>query len=86
MRALLLSAGIGSRLRPLTDRTPKCLVPILGRPLIDYWLDWTLGQGMEKVLINTHHPTLPRWNRPHLVKNFSVLRYHDIIEEFNSSL
>ena len=55
MRALLLSAGIGSRLRPLTDRTPKCLVPILGRPLIDYWLDWTLGQGMEKVLINTHH-------------------------------
>ena len=54
MRALLLSAGIGSRMRPLTDRTPKCLVPILGRPLIDYWLDWALGQGVEKVLINTH--------------------------------
>ena len=55
MRALLLSAGAGSRLRPITDRTPKCLVPILGRPLIDYWLDLTLGQGIERVLINTHH-------------------------------
>ena len=55
MRALLLSAGIGSRLRPITDRIPKCLVPILGRPLLDYWFDLTLGQGIEKVLINTHH-------------------------------
>ena len=39
MRALLLAAGIGSRLRPLTNTIPKCLVPIHGRPLLAYWLD-----------------------------------------------
>ncbi|MGQ0683681.1 nucleotidyltransferase family protein [Bradyrhizobium sp.] len=54
MRALLLAAGIGSRLRPLTDRLPKCLVQVRGRPLLDYWLDLVLQAGIERVLINTH--------------------------------
>ena len=39
MRALLLAAGTGSRLRPLTATTPKCLVAVHGRPLLDYWLE-----------------------------------------------
>lgn len=55
MRALLLAAGLGTRLRPLTDRIPKCLVPIRGRPLLGYWLDLLLGNGIERVLVNTHH-------------------------------
>lgn len=54
MRALLLAAGLGSRLRPLTDTTPKCLVPIHGRPLLDYWLDLVFEGGVERALINTH--------------------------------
>jgi mannose-1-phosphate guanylyltransferase len=54
MRALLLAAGIGSRLRPLTDTTPKCLVPVHGRPLLDYWLDLLLEGGIERALVNTH--------------------------------
>ena len=54
MRALLLAAGLGTRLRPLTDRTPKCLVPIHGRPLLDYWLELLIGAGIEHILINTH--------------------------------
>ncbi len=54
MRALLLAAGIGSRLRPLTDTMPKCLVPVHGRPLLDYWLDLLFAAGIERVLINTH--------------------------------
>ena len=54
MRALLLAAGMGSRLRPLTDTTPKCLVPIHGRPLLDYWLDLVFEGGIERALINTH--------------------------------
>jgi mannose-1-phosphate guanylyltransferase len=54
MRALLLAAGIGSRLRPLTDTTPKCLVPVHGRPLLDYWLDLVFQGGIERVLLNTH--------------------------------
>jgi mannose-1-phosphate guanylyltransferase len=55
MRALLLAAGIGSRLRPLTDTVPKCLVPIHGRPLLDYWLALLFDAGFERILINTHH-------------------------------
>jgi mannose-1-phosphate guanylyltransferase len=55
MRALLLAAGVGSRLRPLTDTIPKCLVPVHGRPLLDYWLDLVFGDGIDRVLLNTHH-------------------------------
>jgi mannose-1-phosphate guanylyltransferase len=54
MRALLLAAGTGSRLRPLTDTVPKCLVPVHGQPLLDYWLALLLYAGIERVLINTH--------------------------------
>jgi mannose-1-phosphate guanylyltransferase len=55
MRALLLAAGLGTRLRPLTDHTPKCLVDVKGRPLIDYWFDQLFDAGAERVLVNTHH-------------------------------
>tara|TARA_R110002074_G_scaffold402283_1_gene606108 strand:+ start:8926 stop:9633 length:708 start_codon:yes stop_codon:yes gene_type:complete len=55
MRALLLAAGIGSRLRPITDTVPKCLVPIHGKPLLGYWLDRLLGGGVDQVLVNTHY-------------------------------
>jgi mannose-1-phosphate guanylyltransferase len=54
MRALLLAAGMGSRLRPLTDTMPKCLIPVHGRPLLDYWLDLAFEGGIERVLLNTH--------------------------------
>lgn len=54
MRALLLAAGIGSRLRPLTDTTPKCLVRVHERPLLDYWLDLVFEGGIERALLNTH--------------------------------
>ncbi|KQZ01903.1 mannose-1-phosphate guanylyltransferase [Pseudolabrys sp. Root1462] len=55
MRALLLAAGMGTRLRPITDTIPKCLVPIHGRPLLDYWLENLLSNGIEPILINTHY-------------------------------
>jgi mannose-1-phosphate guanylyltransferase len=54
MRALLLAAGLGSRLRPITDTTPKCLVEIDGRPLLDHWLQLLFQGGISRVLINTH--------------------------------
>lgn len=54
MRALLLAAGIGSRLRPLTNTIPKCLVEVHGRPLLDYWCELLLTAGIERLLINTH--------------------------------
>jgi len=55
VKALLLAAGIGTRLRPLTDSTAKCLVPVAGRPLLDYWFDRFAEAGLRDVLINTHH-------------------------------
>lgn len=54
MDALLLSAGLGTRLRPLTDSWPKCLMPVSGIPLIDYWLLNLKMSGFKRVFINTH--------------------------------
>jgi mannose-1-phosphate guanylyltransferase len=54
-KAFLLAAGLGTRLRPLTDATPKCLVPIGGRPLLHWWLTACERLGVREVLINTHH-------------------------------
>ena len=48
MRAILLAAGLGTRLRPITDTIPKCLVPINDKPLIDYWLEQLTKAGIEK--------------------------------------
>ncbi|MDD3312116.1 nucleotidyltransferase family protein [Pseudodesulfovibrio sp.] len=55
MRAILLAAGFGTRLRPLTDTIPKCLVPINGRPLLDIWLDNLSRAGIGPFLVNTHY-------------------------------
>lgn len=56
MKAILLCAGLGTRLRPLTQQMPKCLLPLAGRPLIDYWLVQLLEDGaVQEVLVNVHH-------------------------------
>jgi len=55
MRALLLAAGLGTRLRPLTDTIPKCLVPIKGQPLLGIWLERLTQAGIGPFLINTHY-------------------------------
>jgi Nucleoside-diphosphate-sugar pyrophosphorylase involved in lipopolysaccharide biosynthesis/translation initiation factor 2B, gamma/epsilon subunits (eIF-2Bgamma/eIF-2Bepsilon) len=53
--ALLLAAGLGTRLSPITDAIPKCLVPINGIPLLGIWLDMLGSAGMEPLIVNTHH-------------------------------
>jgi mannose-1-phosphate guanylyltransferase len=55
MKALLLAAGFGARLQPLTESWPKCLMPIHGRPLLEYWLGILKQQGIHDVLVNRHH-------------------------------
>lgn len=55
MKAFLLAAGKGTRLRPYTDAHPKCLIPIHGTPLLKIWLDLLALHGASEVLINTHH-------------------------------
>ena len=53
--ALLLAAGMGTRLQPLTDKLPKCLMPIGGIPLLEHWLSLLYRTDIHNVLINTHH-------------------------------
>ena len=53
VKALLLAGGLGTRLRPLTDTIPKCLVPIAGRPLLDFWVDRLVEAASAKARINT---------------------------------
>jgi mannose-1-phosphate guanylyltransferase len=64
VKAFLLAAGIGSRLRPITDSVPKCMVLIDDRPMLDIWLDALDRAGVDEVLINLHH--LPDVVRQHL--------------------
>jgi mannose-1-phosphate guanylyltransferase len=64
MKAFLLAAGVGSRLRPITDVIPKCMVAIGGRPLLDLWLESFDRAGVDEVLVNVHH--LPQVVRRHL--------------------
>lgn len=55
MKALLLAAGFGTRLKPITDHIPKCLVSIRNKPLLEHWLDLLLPNCIDHVLINTHY-------------------------------
>ncbi len=53
--AFVMGAGLGSRLRPLTDSRPKPLVPVFNKPLVTFALDHLLSVGVERFVINTHH-------------------------------
>lgn len=64
MRALLLAAGYGTRLRPITNSIPKCLVEINGRPLLDHWIELLSKGGIVDILINLHY--LPEAVRSYL--------------------
>ncbi len=54
MKGFLLAAGVGTRLRPLTNAIPKCLVPIQGAPLLAIWLEWCAMYGIDEILLNSH--------------------------------
>lgn len=82
VKALLLAGGLGTRLRPTTDKTPKCLVEISGRPLLDYWFDALAAAGVIDVLINTHH-------LPDAVRRFIAQKNEQgfrVIETYEKSL
>lgn len=52
---MVLAAGLGTRLRPLTARLPKCLVPVGGRPMIEYALLLLRHYGIHEIIVNIHH-------------------------------
>jgi len=55
MKAMILAAGLGTRLRPLTDNCPKALVEVAGRPLLEITLSRLRDFGIRDVIINVHH-------------------------------
>jgi NDP-sugar pyrophosphorylase family protein len=55
IRAFVLGAGLGTRLKTLTERRPKPLIPIYGKPLITFAFDQLMAAGAEEIVINTHH-------------------------------
>src|SRR5690349_7850655 len=54
MKAFILAAGHGTRLRPMTNNIPKCLVPIRGTPMLEIWLEICFRAGIDEVFLNLH--------------------------------
>ncbi len=54
-QGIILAAGLGQRMRPLTNDIPKPLVPVCGKPIIDYAIEMLRAHGVEKIVINTHY-------------------------------
>src|SRR5713101_1786309 len=54
-KAMVLAAGLGTRLRPLTEHMPKCMVPIGGKPLLERTIAWLRKQGITELMVNLHH-------------------------------
>ncbi|MBK6766215.1 MAG: nucleotidyltransferase family protein [bacterium] len=81
MKAVVLAAGVGSRLGELTRQTPKCLLPIAGRPALDYWCEMLARAGVTDAYINTHHHADPG-------RAFVALRPHGLrfVEGFEPTL
>ncbi len=81
VRALLLAAGLGTRLRPLTLKTPKCLVDIGGKPLLSHWLNKLQIAGCCEAIINTHYLSdqVDQFLNKINIPNMNVKLFHESI-------
>lgn len=74
-QAMLFAAGLGTRLKPLTDTMPKALVPVGGKPLIEHVLNKLVASGFNRVVVNVHHfaPMIKRWLTEHPFPGVEIL-------------
>jgi NDP-sugar pyrophosphorylase family protein len=63
MKAMILAAGRGNRLRPITDKVPKCMIPVGGKPLLEHTIEWFSKHGVTEIIINLFH-------LPHVVTDY----------------
>jgi NDP-sugar pyrophosphorylase family protein len=63
MQAIIFSAGLGTRLKPITDTMPKALVPVAGKPLLQWSIEKLISAGCTKIVVNVHH-------FPEMIRNF----------------
>lgn len=79
MKAFLLAAGLGTRLKPITDTIPKCLVPICGKPLLGWWVDLFKKHNVNEVVINLHH--FPSKVKEYIESNNEGIKFHYFYEK-----
>lgn len=84
MKVFLLAAGYGTRLRPITNTIPKCMVPICDKPLLEWWMDLFEKHGITEVLLNTHY--LPEQVRAFIKKYNTQNKLTKIIEYYEPQL
>lgn len=72
---MIFAAGLGTRLKPLTDTRPKALVEVNGRPLIEGVMQKLVGAGFNRIVVNVHHfaPMLTKWIESHPLPNAETL-------------
>lgn len=81
---MILAAGLGSRMRPLTDKTPKPLVEVDGKPLLQYSLDAAKEAGIENLVVNVHHLADQIENYLHYQSSFDVTISDERVELLDS--
>ena len=55
MKAMILAAGLGTRLRPLSDLKPKALMPVANRPVLERNIEYLIRHGVTEIVVNVHH-------------------------------
>jgi mannose-1-phosphate guanylyltransferase len=78
MKAFLLAAGLGTRLQPITLTTPKCLVNICGKPMLQWWIEIFEKHGIDEILINLHH--FPDIVYQFIKNNNSQIKFNTVYE------
>ena len=79
MKAMILAAGEGTRLRPLTANLPKPMVPIVGTPLLERTLEWLAGEGVTEAAVNLYHR--PQSIPDYFGREFAGIRLHYFFED-----